>query len=43
MTEQEQIQVYKEYILFLLERLNHSDRMHEQAMEMVRNLMEKLK
>jgi len=43
MTEQIQIQVMKEYIAYLEKRLQHSDMMHDHAMEMVRKLMEKLK
>ena len=38
-----QIQALKEYIAFLEKRLEHSTAMHEQAMEMVRKLVEKLK
>jgi len=38
-----QIKALKDYIAFLEKRLEHSTAMHEQAMEMVRKLMEKLK
>ena len=37
----DQIQALKEYIAFLEKRLEHSTAMHEQAMEMVRNLIGK--
>lgn len=39
----DQIQALKDYIAFLEKRLEHSTAMHEQAIEMVRKLMEKLK
>lgn len=38
-----QIKALKDYIAFLEKRLEHSTAMHEQAMEMVRKLIEKLK
>ena len=43
MNDQGQIQLMKEYIEYLEARLIHSEKMHEQAMEMLRKLMEKLK
>lgn len=43
MNEQDRIQVMKEYIAYLEARLIHSEKMHEQAMDMVIKLMEKLK
>ena len=43
MTDQEQIQLMKEYIGYLEARLHHSDKMHDHAMEMLRKLIGKFK
>lgn len=43
MSDQEQIQLMKEYIAYLEARLLHSDKLHDHAMQMVRKLMEKMK
>lgn len=41
MNEQDRIQAMIEYIVYLENRLHHSEKMHEQAMEMLRKLMGK--
>jgi hypothetical protein len=43
MTDQEQIQLMREYIAYLEARLLHSDKMHDHAMEMLRKLIGKLR
>lgn len=43
MSDQEQIKLLKEYIAYLEARLLHSDKLHDHAMKMVRELMEKMK
>jgi hypothetical protein len=43
MSDQERIEVMKDYIQYLEARLLHSDKMHFHAMEMVRKLIGKLR
>ena len=42
MNAQDRIQVMQEYIAWLEKRLQHSEKMHEHAMEMLNKLMGKL-
>lgn len=42
-TTEEQVQVMKNYISYLEDRLAHSNRMHDQAMEMLKKFVDKWK